>query len=268
MDNDTEKKQCCCCRSGKGTPWVSIVIVTLCLVWIVGRLIYFYQGNGNTEQKTGSECQSVKQEEKPAQINGLLASDLSVLKAKNVSEAAFTNAFKRLSDRRRELAAQQTALEFDYKNWLNSWSVTNRTIQTKIARFRSLSKQDQNDPEVAAKLAKVSASLRKVVGEDPVGSSLLSRCDALIPETEAVEKLYIECVKAMAAAKGKIVPASQEAENRAEQSVPANIDLSTLKAGPVSEPVSLAAPAAISTNTTSEVKAEEPSPSETKELKE
>lgn len=274
MDKDKEKKTCSCGCGGNGkkTPCVSTVIIVLCAIWIIGRLIYFYCGDG-----CGQKCKAVenatssadtKASAAEAVINGILASDLEVLRAKAVSDPAFANAFKRLSNRRRELAAQQTAVEFDYKNWLNSWAATNKNAKAKIEQFRSLAKKDQSDPNVAAEMAKVSDGLRKFVGEDPVGAALLVRCEALLPETEAVERLYAGCVKAMAAADKGTAEASENAGGGAENAPGKPVDLSNLRAGPASEPVALAVTAAVSTNSSSEVKASERVSAETKELKE
>lgn len=259
-------------------PWGSIVIVTLCAIWIIARLIYFYnepcgggQGACDVEQENSALStppSALSTSPSAPKINGILASDLDLLRTKAVDDPMFKNAFKRLTDRRRELAAQQVAIDFDYKNWLNSWSTTNLKAQVKIAIFRDLASQDQNDPKVAAKMTRLAGDIRKIVGNDPVGSALLARCDALLPETEAVEKLYTECVRAMTARSGKDAPASKQVVPDEKTSQPVHTDLSALQAGPVSEPVSFAAPAVVSTNTTSDVKAAESSGAETKELKE
>lgn len=243
--DNTKNDSACGCGCGgncSGKPWGSIVIIALCAIWIIARLAYFF-GSGNKENasaKTDAVTDSALASASSVQgndsatvrISGLLASDFEAFKTMDTSSPAFSNAFVRLQGRRKELAAQQTALEFDYRNWLNSWAATNRTAQTKIARLRALSRKDQSDPEVAAKTAKVAASLRKIVGADPVGSALLARCESLLPETEAVEKLYIECVKALGEGK---VPSSPAAAREPP--------ISALKAGPASEPVSFQPPA-------------------------
>lgn len=254
-------------------PWISILVVVLCAVWIIARLIYFYT-SGNCSS-TVVQHPTSNQERQPLNVNpqtsdikGILPADLDLLKAKAVNDPGFSNAFSRLTARRRELAAQQTALEFDYKNWLNSWSTTNRAVQTKIARFRSLSRQDQSNPDVAAKLAKVSASLKKTVGEDPVGAALLARCDAILLEAESVETLYRECARAAGLENSGKSPASNKPAKTADKEQSESSGESAVKAPSVEESVSIAASVAISTNIASEVKAVETTAAETKELKE